>query len=116
MSEVAESLMPIDVRLRLALFGLECALGVPLSAPEAERVFRDCEGDRVSAKEYEFHQSRRLRVSGRVDEYEPETIRLRVEGDRGVAGLLARVAEGAESHALRLRSAQQHEGCDPLAM
>lgn len=115
MSEVAEVLMPIDCRLRFVLFGLECALGVPLSAPEAERVFRECEEDQVFAKEYEFYRSRRLRVSGRVDEYEPEAIWLRVEGDRKVAGLLKRVAEGAELHAFRLRAAQGNEDCDPLA-
>ena len=99
MVEVEELLMPIDLRLRFALFGLECALGVFFPLPEVDRVFRDAVLDQISAKEYEFFQSPRLRVSGRVDEYEPETFRLRVEGHGGVKQVVKGVAQRAEAYA-----------------
>lgn len=104
MAEITEAQLPFDLQLRFALFGLKCALGVTLAAPEIERAFRESDEDPVSAKEYLFHQSRHLVVSGRVDAYEPETIRLRVQGKRGVGELLRRVVEGAEYQVVRLRS------------
>ena len=105
MTETAEAMVPIDLTLRFVLFGLECALGVALSAAEAERAFREAVEDQVSAKDYNFHQSRNLSITGRVDEYEPETIRLRVEGPRRMAALLRTVVEAAGSHVGRLRKA-----------
>jgi hypothetical protein len=82
MQERAEEFVPIDLTLRFVLFGLECALGVGLSAPEAERAFREAAEDRVSAREYVFHESGKLLITGRVDEYEPGVMRLHVEGLR----------------------------------
>lgn len=103
MAEVAEELLPIDTTLRFALFGLECALGVSFSGIECERVFRDAAEDQVSAKQYVLFESPRFVVSGRVDEYEPESIWLRVQGKSAVAEVLRRVVEGAKVHAFRLR-------------
>jgi hypothetical protein len=102
-AEVADERLTIDLRLRFALFGLECALGVSFDGAECERVFRDAAENQVSAKRYAFFESPRLLVTGRVDEYEPESVWVRVEGGRGVGELLRRVVEGAEFHALRLR-------------
>jgi hypothetical protein len=106
MRERAEEFVPIDLTLRFVLFGLECALGVGLSAPEAERAFREAVEDRVSAKEYVFHESGNLLITGRVDEYEPEEMRLRVEGPRGASAALGRVVELARYHVIRLRRAE----------
>lgn len=101
--EVAEEQLPIDLRLRFALFGLECVLGVSFSGAECERVFRDAKGDQVSAKRYTFFTSPRLAVTGRVDEYEPESIWIRVEGGKGNSEILRRVAADSEFAAVRLR-------------
>jgi hypothetical protein len=106
-AELAEELLPIDLRLRFALFGLECALGVSFAGAECERVFRDAVEDQVSAKRYAFFESPRLSVTGRVDEYEPESVWVRVEGGRGVGELLRRVSAGTEFHAARLRESPE---------
>ena len=109
MAEVAEELLPVDTKLRFALFGLECALGVTFNGVECERVFRDAGENQVSAKQYVLFESPRIVVSGRVDEYEPESIWLRVQGERGVAEVLRRVVEGSEFHAVRLRQSEKHD-------
>jgi hypothetical protein len=109
MAEVAEELLPVDLRLRFALFGLECALGVSFAGAECERVFRDAAEDQVSAKRYTFFESPCLIVSGRVDEHEPESVWVRVEGGRGVSETLRRVAKGAEFQAFRLRQPFEHQ-------
>lgn len=101
MAEVARTLVPIDLRLRFALFGLECALGVPFSGAECERVFEESTSDSISAKSYVFFESATLSVFGRVDEYEPETIWIEVSAPRA-SELLTRVAEGAELQIFRL--------------
>jgi hypothetical protein len=103
MADVAQTLLPIDLRLRFALFGLECALGVPFSGAECERVFQDAESDSAPAGSYTFFQSAHLSVTGRVEDYEPETIWVEIRGARGdVSELLARVSEGAEIQVFRL--------------
>jgi hypothetical protein len=88
--EVAEELVTMDSRLRFALFGLECAPGVSFAGVECEREFRDCAEDQVSAKRYTFFESPRLAVTGRVDEYEPESLWMQVRGERGSRELLRR--------------------------
>jgi hypothetical protein len=110
MAEVAEELLVIDHRLRFALFGLECALGVSFAGSECERVFRDATEDQVSSKRYTFFESPRLSVTGRVNEYEPDSVWVRVEGGgRGVDELLRRVAEGAEFQAFRFRESMEQQ-------
>lgn len=101
MKTFAEELLGIDMQLRYALFGLECSLGVSFSGTEWERVFRDAELDRVSAKQYLFFESPLLKVAGQVDAYEPESIWLRIEGRQNHTELLQRVIEGAKDAALR---------------
>ena len=114
MTEVAEELLHIDMSLRFALFGLECALGVSFSGAESERVFRDTNKDHVSAKQYAFFESPWLSVTGRVDEYEPESLWVRVEGCRGGRELLRRIVEGAELQAFRLQqSLEQRREVEP---
>lgn len=106
MPKNAEELVSIDMQLRYALFGLECALGVSFSGTEWERVFRDAELDQVSGKEYLFFESSSLTVTGRVDAYESESIWLRIEGRQSHTELLQRVIEGAKYAALRHASEQ----------
>lgn len=101
MPKNAEELVSIDMQLRYALFGLECALGVSFSGTEWERVFRDAELNRVSAKQYLFFESPQLKVTGQVNEYEPESIWLRIEGRQNNNEVLQRVIEGAKYAALR---------------
>jgi len=100
-SNVEESLI-IDTSLRFALFGLECAFGVTLDGVECERIFCDSIEYQISAKEYLLHNSPRLLIAGRVDDYEPEMIHLRVSGLSGAEAILKHVIEGAASHALRM--------------
>jgi hypothetical protein len=101
--EAAEAQLTIDHRLQFALFGLECALGVSFAGAECLRVFRDAGEDQVSAKRYMFFESPRLIVTGRVDEYESDSIWLRVEGGRGCGEVLRRVVESSEFAEFRRR-------------
>jgi len=82
---------------------LECALGVSFAGSECERVFRDAAEDQVSPKRYTFFESPSLRVTGRVEEYEPETVWLQVRSERRSGKLLRRIAEGAELAAFRMK-------------
>lgn len=104
MAEVAEELLPIDTTLRFALFGLECALGISFNGVECERIFREAAENQVSAKQYVLLESRRLIVSGRVDEYESESIWIRVQGEPSIAAVMRQVVERSKSHAVRLCS------------
>lgn len=108
MAEVAEELLPINTTLRFALFGLECAIGISFNGVECERIFREAAENQVTAKQYVLFESRRLIVEGRVDEYEPESIWLRVQGELGIAKVVRQVVDGAKSHALRLRQPLEH--------
>jgi len=106
MAESSEILVPIDLTLRFILFGLECASCIILSAPEMERVFREATEDHVSAKEYVFYRSPDLSITGRVDEYEPETVWLRIEGRSEIASSLDRIVETARFHVARLQRSE----------
>lgn len=109
MAEVDEELLPIDLRLRFALFASECALDVSFAGAECERVFRDGAEDQVSAKQYTFFESPCLVVTGRVNEYEPESVWIRAEGSRGIGELLRRVAEGAKFPACRFHESLERQ-------
>jgi len=112
MAEIADAILPIDLQLRFALFGLECALAESLDGVECERVFRDAAEDQVSAKQYLLFESTRLVVSARVGEYEPDLVRLRVQGERGTAELVKRIIENSAFHALRRRQSMESDKCD----
>jgi len=115
MAEVAEELLPIGVRVRFALFGLECAFGVSFSGAECERVFREANEDQVSTKRYTLFASPRLTVTGRVDEYEPDSIWLRVVGGRGSGAVLRRVVDGSAFAEYRLQqSLAEQKQATPL--
>jgi hypothetical protein len=103
MGETAEATVACDSSLRFALFGLECATGVEFSAKEVERVFLAAREDQVSAKEFLFVETARLRVSGYVEEYEPETIKVRVECNAIDQRLLDSIVERAKYQAFRCK-------------
>lgn len=105
MAEIAEELLTIDLGLRFALFGLECALDVSFDGAECERVFLDAANNQVSSKHYRFFSSSRLTVNGQVDDYEPESIRLRVEGQRGCGEILRRITQNSTFAVYRMRKA-----------
>lgn len=113
MPEIATAEVIIDHGLRFVLLGLECAFDVPLSVRECERVFRDAETDQVSPKQYDFYSSPSLRISGRVEEYEPETLRLSVEGRRGCETVLVRVVESARHAQIRFQQYPQPGDAEP---
>lgn len=75
-------LFAIDDGLRRHLHAFEQLLSVSFSTDEVDRVFKDANEDQVSQKSYSFHESTSLSVAGLVDDYEPETIWIRVRGTR----------------------------------
>lgn len=97
----AEEIVTIDLELRFILFGLQMVLGVPFSGQEMERVFNDSIADQISAKDYLFYESGGIAVAGYVDEYEPETIFLRLR-HRDAASLLPRIVEAAHYEIVRI--------------
>ena len=74
----------IDDSLRLVLARLEGALGVFFNPREIERVFTDAIENQRDEKRYVFFESPKIRVSGYVEDYEPETISLSVDASRGL--------------------------------
>lgn len=87
MIEVAEELILIDNHFPGLLRALESALGVAFSTSELERSLSEAQSDRRSEKRYTFFDGASFSVTGQVDEYEPETIWIRVRG-RGAKALL----------------------------
>lgn len=72
----------IDDALRLVLARLEGVLGVYFIPSEIERVFSDATLNQRDEKEYTFFDSPRVRVTGHVEEYEPETIEITILAPR----------------------------------
>jgi hypothetical protein len=101
MSDRTEASLVIDLSLRFALFGLECALGVELAAREVERIFADALDDQRSAKDYLLFATDNCRLTGHVTEYEPDTIRLQIEGGSADERLLDNIIERAKYQAMR---------------
>ena len=95
MTASAQELVTIDSQLRLVLFGLECAYNANISDVELERVFRDAEKDAQSSKNYVFHSSPKLSITGTVQEYEPESIWIKLEGELAKEETLKRIIEAA---------------------
>lgn len=107
----SEEIFYIDDQLRFVFFGLECALHVEFNPSETERVFIDGEGDvdgvDCSAKQYIFYSSPSLRVTGHVDEYEPETVRLIVESKKASEPSLSAIKERAKYQVFRMKRWQE---------
>ncbi len=101
---MARETIHIDMRLRFLFFGLECAVGELFRVQEMERVFADAKTDHVSQKEYTFYSAGRLRITGLVEEYEPETLILSVEGDKKLEKALPEIVKNAGYHYIRWSS------------
>jgi hypothetical protein len=92
----ATALLVIDDVLRFVLYGVSVVLTVDLKASEIERLYTNsASGDRRE-QTYEFHRSPRVLVTGRVDEYEPESVWLSVAGPKFDQATLDRLVEAAK--------------------
>jgi hypothetical protein len=74
----------IDDSLRIVLARVEGALGVFFNPSEIERVFADAQGNQRDEKRYVFFDSSGIRVTGFVEDYEPETIEISVDASRSL--------------------------------
>lgn len=75
-----QHLLVIDHRLRRFFSMLSDALKISVVESEIDRVFADAERDQVSQKSYCFVESNTWSLTGLVEEYEPETIWIRLSG------------------------------------
>ena len=76
---VFERLMSIDDRLRETLLSLEEGFSVRLDPDVVRKIFTDSLEDQVSEKQYRLIDTSDLRVFAFVEDYEPETLWLRLE-------------------------------------
>jgi hypothetical protein len=74
----------IDESLCLVFARLEGVLGVSLSRSEIDRVFSDSLENQRDEKSYVFFDSPKIRVTGFVEDYEPETIAISVVSSRSL--------------------------------
>lgn len=88
----------IDDSLRLVFAGLESALGVRFDVSEIDRVFSDSCKNQVEEKRYTFFDSRKIRVTGYVEDYEPETIEILVNASRALKARCRPVLDDACRH------------------
>ena len=102
----SEILLCFGNQLRLFLFGLQCKLDVELYVAECERAFSDAETDKNSPKQYTFYNDRHVTVTGQVDDYEPESIWIIVNGPTID---LTKLNEQAHSEMFRMRKANGGE-------
>ena len=99
----------IDNRLRLVLFGLECALDVEFSPAVVEQIFSDSERTSSAEKRYTFWVNPRLKVTGYVEAYEPEDVLLTVESNKPFSPSLPAIVERAKYQHYRLERWQDSE-------
>ena len=85
----------IDDSLRLVLARLEGALGVFFKPAEIDRVFSDARDNQRDEKRYVFFESPRIRVSGYVEDYEPETIEITVDASRSLVARSVAIIDDA---------------------
>ena len=104
----AEAIFIIGEQLRFVLFGLECALHIEFNPDETECVFADAGADvdgflDSRAMRYTFWEAPGLRVTGQVDDHEPETLRLIVESTRAIEPSLSVIGERAAYQVFRMK-------------
>jgi hypothetical protein len=80
----------IDGKLPAALKELERELGVEFRAGVVSGILADCQSNPVDAKQYCLYESATLSVTGEVDEYEPDDIRIQVQRN-GIAEFIHRI-------------------------
>lgn len=92
------ALLTIDSRLRFVLYGISITLDIQLHASEIERVFTASKLNDSKEQHYDFHRTTRAIVTGRVEEYEPESVWISVEAKKFSQSQLDRLVE-ATNHA-----------------
>ena len=102
----SEILLCFGNQLRIFLFGLQCKLNVEFYVAECERAFSDAETNKISAKHYTFYNDRHVTITGQVDDYEPESIWIIVNGPPID---LAKLNEQAHLEMFRMRKANGDE-------
>ncbi len=90
---MVQDLFIIGDKLKFFLQRLAADLDVPFSTAEIDRVFKDEETDQISEKSYCFYSSKRLGVTGVVDDHEPETIWIQVRGRSNEEKAFLRLAD-----------------------
>jgi len=61
-------------------------------------VFSDSAANQVSEKRYVFFDSPKIRVTGYVEEYEPETIEITIEAPRSLVARCRPILDDACAH------------------
>ena len=93
--EVTE-ILNINDTLRYVLYGVSVTLDIGLRASEIERLFAASASGNSCSQSYEFHCSPCVRVTGRVEEYEPESLWLTVSARNFDQTALKRLVEAAK--------------------
>jgi hypothetical protein len=107
MSPEATELLIIDDTLRYVLYGVSVVLGIDMRASEIERLFAASASGESTAQSYEFHRSPRVLIAGRVDEYEPESVRLSVAAPKFDQAELKRLVEAARHSSFGLAAVRR---------
>ena len=71
----------IGPELEQALATIQCCCDFPVNWSVLDQIQHDSRENQVDPKQYILHDSKRIRLTANVDEYEPETIALHL--DRG---------------------------------
>ena len=101
MTHTVVELVPIGLELRFVFFGLEAGLDIPLRPAEVERVFLDRADNQASAKTYLFCDVGSYRVTGKVDDYEPDDIWIEVSGKSSGCEQFRRIVALSRDYAVR---------------
>lgn len=95
MRKPATILLPIDDALRFVLYGISVTLEIDLAASQIEQMFTASTRSAAREQMFEFHRSPRAIVSGRIEDYEPETVWLTVQARRFDEASLKRLVDAA---------------------
>jgi len=92
---IVENPITINDSLRLVFARLEGALGVFFYVREIDRVFNDAADNQCDEKHYTFFESPKIRVTGYVEDYEPETIEISVHASRSLTACCKPIIDDA---------------------
>ena len=85
----------IDESLRHVFARVEGALGVFFSPGEVDRVFADAIENQRDEKTYVFFDSPKIRVTGYVEDYEPETVEISIVAPKSLVARCNPIIDGA---------------------
>lgn len=78
---VNSDVISIGPELEQSLAAIRCCCDFPIDWIVLDQIMRHAEEDQVNSRRYILHDSRRFHLSATVEEFEPETVSLRL--DRG---------------------------------